>query len=331
MKWLGMLPVESVRPNNWNTNKVPEEEFKRLKAEMASTGPEKTEPITVRKAEDGAWEIVNGEQRWRIAKGLGWKAIPVAEVEADRRTAKYLCLSYNALRGTIDYPMLSKLLVVDPEMVEASIRVFGKEVTDRLIESGRRLTENAERMLEQAVEEGARVTPVKVEAVAKAPPHHQPLVAHATKRRTDEEFVWAVAQKFTQPEKGAEEAREEEEEGEEKAEGVAETVERLFSKYPEVGRAERKEEKATIAGKTYEVADYVNINGKQYVIYYDGRGVGIRQVRVSEVEGKPFQVYEDMFKLPKLYTVELKCKCGRLWRGQFNASTGKCTFKLAEE
>lgn len=330
-----MLPVESVRPNKWNVNMMPKEEYKRLKAEMAKTGPEKTEAITVRKAEDGAWEIVNGEQRWQTAKELGWKAIPAQEVEADRREAKYLSLSYNALRGTVDYVKLSRLLPLDPEMVEATIRVFGKELTDSLLESGRLLTKEAEQMLKKAIEEGAHVTPTKVEAVAKVPPLHQPYVAYAAMDRTDEDFVKAAAQEYINPEKGAEEAKgeaeKEAEEEEEEAEGVSETIEELFGKYPEVGRTEKKKEPVTIAGKTYEVADYVSINGKQYVIYYDGRGVGIRQIKMGEVEGKPFQAYEDMFKLPKIYTVELKCKCGRLWRGQFDASSGTCMFNLAEE
>lgn len=155
MKWLGMLPVESVRPNSWNINALPKEEFQRLKAEMAKAGPEKTEAITVRKTEDGAWEIVNGEQRWRAAKELGWKAVPAQEVVADRKEAKFLSLSYNAIRGTVDVVRLSKILPTDPEMYEAAVRVYGKETADSLLESGRRLTEQAEKILRKAVEEGA--------------------------------------------------------------------------------------------------------------------------------------------------------------------------------
>ncbi|MCS7114104.1 MAG: ParB N-terminal domain-containing protein [Nitrososphaerota archaeon] len=125
MKMLGMLPVESVRPNRWNVNVLPSVEYARLKAVMRISGPERTEPIVVRKAEDGAWEIVNGEQRWKAAKELGWKAIPALEVEGKGEAAKFLCLSFNAVRGHIDLVKLSELLLADPEMAEAVRKVYG--------------------------------------------------------------------------------------------------------------------------------------------------------------------------------------------------------------
>jgi len=135
MEFLEAIPIESVRPCSWNINAITEREREKLKAGMKAAGPEKMDPIIVRRAEDGSLEIIDGEQRWAIAKELGWKTVSAVLMDVDRREAKYLTISYNALRGTIDYTKLVALAASDPEMYEAAVRVFSEDEVKKLIKS----------------------------------------------------------------------------------------------------------------------------------------------------------------------------------------------------
>lgn len=319
MKMLGMLPIGSVRPNKWNVNVIAGEEYARLKEAMRASGPEKTEPIVVRRAEDGAFEIVNGEQRWRIAGELGWKAIPALEVEVDRKEAKFLCLSYNALRGTVDFVKLSELLLVDPEMVEAAEMVYGPEKTKEFMESAKKLTMEAKETLRAGLKAGSKITPEKITAVAETPKEVQKLAAKAATQAEPVavEFIKSSVEQFIHPEEEGEGEEEKEEGAEKKAE--AKGVEGEGLKVTEQFRH------YTIGGRAYEVVAFVDLDEPgTYAIFFDmeNRTVGIKRHKVD------FNVYVDQFTAPKLYKLTFKCKHGTAYNMEFDASTGE--YKLEE-
>lgn len=303
------LPIKDVRPNKWNVNVLAEKDETALKQQMRVSGPEKTEPITVRKAPDDTWEIINGEQRYRIAEELGWSAIPAVEIEANNLEAKTLCLSYNAIRGNIDFAKLSKLLLEDEEMVEASRRVLGEETTKKLMESAKKLIPEAVEELKEAAREGAEVTPEKLEIVAKAPPSHQAFMAEAAKEETDEEYMKIVAEKFgisVGPSK-------------EKAETV--TAEEREEEKPEKPKApkEKGEGKAPKAAELESVVEIAKPG--TYLVYYspEKKTVGIKSIKISG----GFKTYEDVFREPKMYLLKLKCGCGRELAVKVDAETGE--------
>jgi len=304
MRMLGMLPVESVRPNKWNVNAISDEEYAKLKEAIRASGPENMEPIIVRTAEDGVWEIVNGEQRWKIAKELGWKTIPAAEVKIDRKEAKYLCLSYNALRGKVNFVKLSELLLDDPEMIEAATRVFGKAKVEELLESAKSLTDEAKEILSQGVKEGVLITPGKIKAVAEVPQNLQYIAAGAAKSKTlDERFVRSVVVPYIHPKK------EEGEEGEGEEEDAKEEKKRV-----------EKPKEYVVGGRAYEVGSYVEIDGRTFLIYFDPerKAVGIAEHKLD------YDAYENQFTAPKYYMFEFKCrKCGTTYVEKFDASTGE--------
>jgi len=197
MRKVEMLPVESVRPNSWNVNILRRREFASLKEEMKALGPERAQPIVVRRIGDGAWEIVDGEQRWKIAKQLGWKRIPAIEVEVDRKEAKLLCFDFNDLRGVIDFVKLSEILQTDQEMVEVVTRVLGRKVAEALIEAGKKLTEDAKKTLREGLQEGTDIDVAKIAAVAEVPQHLQYIAAKAATTTTlNIEFIKASVEPF---------------------------------------------------------------------------------------------------------------------------------------
>jgi len=356
MRKVEMLPVESVRPNSWNVNVLREKELAKLKEEMKALGPERTQPIVVRRIGDGAWQIVDGEQRWKIAKQLGWKHIPAIEVKVDRKEAKLLCLGFNKLRGVIDFVKLSEILQTDREMVEAATRVLGRKTTETLIEAGKNLTEDAKEILQEGLQEGAVINVAKIAAVAEVPQHLQYIAAKAATTTTlGVEFVKASVEPFLKREEVEEEKVIEirgPEEGEfievgEVAEVPVEEageVEEEVGKVEEEARREAEEEKAEekeaekpeekkakklymVGGKSYEVASFVKIDDPgTYLIYFDWerKRVGITRYDVE------WEAYWDQMTLPKLYRREFKCpKCGTQFVEEFDAATGK--FEMREK
>lgn len=60
------------------------------------------QPVTVRPLEDGYYQIVAGERRWRAARMAGLEEIPVIVVEADERRASELALVENLQREDLN-------------------------------------------------------------------------------------------------------------------------------------------------------------------------------------------------------------------------------------
>lgn len=306
MKMLGMVPVEKLKPNEWNAVELKGDDESKLKAQMRISGPERTEAITVRRVGD-VWEIVNGEKRWRIAQQLGWTHLPAVEIDASDYELKKYCLSYNLLRGTVNYVKLSKLLLKDEEMVKVCRELLGEERTEELIESGKRLTKQAEGMLDQAVKEGATVTPEKIKIVAKAPPEHQPTLAAAAGEDTDVDYMLMVHEKLVGP------PAEEEEEGEEEEPPKPPTP-----------------PKTEIFGKAVEaVSEFKCVKcGQGYVVLYDREKKAIQVRPIKEAKG--VRAMEGLTAAPKLYHIELKVDTPGTWVGEVDAETGEYHFKRLE-
>lgn len=74
---ISILTVETaqLRPNPWNTNIVGAQNFDKLKNSIDRLGFFK--PILVRDMEDGTYQILGGEHRWRAAIEQGMQSEPV--------------------------------------------------------------------------------------------------------------------------------------------------------------------------------------------------------------------------------------------------------------
>lgn len=102
------LPVDKVRPNSWNTNRVPAHIYAKLKQYVRREGL--LEPVIVRPVEGEMFELVGGEHRWRIARELGWLHIPAAIVQLDDRRARIASVNLNSLKGDNIASLLAELV-----------------------------------------------------------------------------------------------------------------------------------------------------------------------------------------------------------------------------
>ena len=114
------LRPDQIRANPWNCNFLSPQEKASLKQRMKEDGPEKTQPVVVRKT-GAEYELVDGEQRWEIAGELCWESICAIEREADDLQTKALCVGYNRWRGRLNWFKLYDVLKND---LEAGVNVY---------------------------------------------------------------------------------------------------------------------------------------------------------------------------------------------------------------
>jgi ParB/RepB/Spo0J family partition protein len=106
------IDVDRLVPNPWNVNRMPARLQAKLAAYLKREGF--VEPIVVRPhpKQDGAYEIIGGEHRWRVAKErLGYSVVPCVVLQGlDDKRAKILSVNLNSMKGEAVPSLLSKLL-----------------------------------------------------------------------------------------------------------------------------------------------------------------------------------------------------------------------------
>jgi len=81
-----MIAIDQLDPNPWNPNKLTNEQFAELLAEVRRLG-KLPKPIVVRPSGD-RFEIVDGEHSWKAAKECGLTEVPCEVVDLDDFTAR---------------------------------------------------------------------------------------------------------------------------------------------------------------------------------------------------------------------------------------------------
>ena len=95
------LPIQKVEPNPLQPRKLfDEEELQVLADSISQHGI--IQPLTVRKGENGFYQIIAGERRWRAARLAGLRNVPVTVIEADDQTVLELALIENLQRQDLN-------------------------------------------------------------------------------------------------------------------------------------------------------------------------------------------------------------------------------------
>jgi ParB/RepB/Spo0J family partition protein len=82
MSEITKLKIEQLKPNDWNPNRLDEED-QELLAERIKEKGEVDKPVTARPIKGGGYEIIDGEQTWRAAERAGLAEIPVIITELE--------------------------------------------------------------------------------------------------------------------------------------------------------------------------------------------------------------------------------------------------------
>lgn len=94
------IPLAGIRPNPYQPRRsFNDHALDELAASLAASGL--LQPIVVRPAEDGAYELIAGERRSRAAQRLGWTEIGAVIRDVDDRTLLTLALVENLQRDQL--------------------------------------------------------------------------------------------------------------------------------------------------------------------------------------------------------------------------------------
>jgi len=93
------IPIDKIKiPEERARSSFTEEQHAELKASIQQHGF--TIPILVKPLPDGSYELIDGEHRIQVAKGLGFEKIPAVITDADEKKATLLNILANTARGT---------------------------------------------------------------------------------------------------------------------------------------------------------------------------------------------------------------------------------------
>lgn len=96
------LPIQKIEPNPLQPRKVfDEEELQALSDSIALHGV--IQPLTVRKTENGFYQIIAGERRWRAARMAGLTEVPCILLAVDEEQSGMLALVENLQRRDLDF------------------------------------------------------------------------------------------------------------------------------------------------------------------------------------------------------------------------------------
>ena len=96
-----VLPLHKVEPNPGQPRQdFDEAELQSLADSIATHGV--VQPLTVRELENGFYQIIAGERRWRAARLAGLTEVPVVIIEADDKTTMELALIENLQRQDLN-------------------------------------------------------------------------------------------------------------------------------------------------------------------------------------------------------------------------------------
>ena len=95
------IPLDKIQPNRFQPrNSFDETQIDELVSSIQSEGL--LQPITVRKANDGKFEIIAGERRFRACQKLNKESIPVRVLEVDDSSSAALALIENLQRTDLN-------------------------------------------------------------------------------------------------------------------------------------------------------------------------------------------------------------------------------------
>ena len=96
-----LLPIHKVEPNpDQPRQDFDPEELQSLADSIATHGV--VQPLTVRELENGYYQIIAGERRWRAARIADLREVPVVIIEADDRKVMELALIENLQRQDLN-------------------------------------------------------------------------------------------------------------------------------------------------------------------------------------------------------------------------------------
>ncbi len=94
------IPLSAITANPWQPRRVFDDDaLTELTASIEASGL--LQPIVVRPMDEGRWQLVAGERRWRAVQRLGWATVTAVVREFDDRTALTLAMIENLQRDDL--------------------------------------------------------------------------------------------------------------------------------------------------------------------------------------------------------------------------------------
>lgn len=125
------LPIESLKPNDWNPNVVETEDKKRMVARFLEKKAV-DKPLTVRQVSDGVYQILDGEQTWSAAKTANFSSVPCMVVDVDDTEAMATTFVKN-LHGKMNALTVGRNVLRMKKLAETAGKPLSNEAVAKLM------------------------------------------------------------------------------------------------------------------------------------------------------------------------------------------------------
>lgn len=104
------VDIDLVHPNPYNPNVVEDGVFEQLKKNILREGLIGAIIVRGDKEKSSEYIIIDGEHRWRAAKDVGYKEIPIIVLDRKLPDAMIATINLNKLRGELDTLKLAEVI-----------------------------------------------------------------------------------------------------------------------------------------------------------------------------------------------------------------------------
>lgn len=154
------IPIDLLKPNDWNPNRQDDHDFELLCRSIEEDGF--TQPVLAHKDTN---IIIDGEHRWRAAKVLNFKEIPIVKVDMPLEQMKLSTIRHNRARGSHDIELEAEIIkdlanLNELDWVKESLLLDNKDI-EKFLEETEAPEVFAQDEYSEAWEPGENITEVK--------------------------------------------------------------------------------------------------------------------------------------------------------------------------
>jgi hypothetical protein len=153
-----LVQIDKVYPVPYNPNYMPNEMFEALKENIQNNGLIGSILVRLHPTKKDAYEIIDGEHRWKACKELGYTEISIIKLDYNDINAAIQLIRFNREKGYFDHGKLQKLVndligKTNKALVKNKLHLQNHEFNELLYEQTERVQKKVSENVKSRVNE----------------------------------------------------------------------------------------------------------------------------------------------------------------------------------
>jgi ParB/RepB/Spo0J family partition protein len=153
-----LVQIDKVYPVPYNPNYMPNEMFEALKENIQNNGLIGSILCREHPTKKDAYEIIDGEHRWKACKELGYTEISIIKLDYNDINAAIQLIRFNREKGYFDHEKLQKLVndlisKTNKALIKNKLHLENQEFNELLYEQTQRIQKKVQENVKSQVDE----------------------------------------------------------------------------------------------------------------------------------------------------------------------------------